>query len=177
MSTISPAEVAFLGHAFLTPDSKSLAQIAEDLGLSSFREMLDNRGVELEIEYNRLFLNPLGSLCPLWQSAYCDEPHLMGEAHLSALGWYRRYDVEPARLNDPADHVGLLLLFYARLLELEADGSILDRFWEEHLMWIVRFCESVRSESKDPFYSAVALRAAQLMPARTLSTCTEECAG
>ena len=157
------AELAFLGNAFLRPDAGFLVELAKEVPLPDFEQLLLDGGGSLEIAYNRLFLNPGGSSCPLWQSAHGDELRLMGEAHLSALEWFRRYGVEPAATNDPADHIGLLLLFYARLLDSQTEAPALERFRAEHLAWIPEFCDSVERESKHPFYTAVSRRTRALV--------------
>lgn len=158
------ARAAFLGRAFLCPDRVVLCDVAAELDLTEFRRLLEQHPADLEIEYHRLFFNPGGTPCLLWQSAYSDEPHLMGEAHLSALEWYRRYGVEPSAVNDPADHAGLLLLFYARLLDSEPDPRIIEQFRHEHMDWLPALCDSIERESAHPFYLAVARMTRELTP-------------
>lgn len=160
--SVSAAEIAFLGHAFLRPDAGFLANLASDLDLTGFRDLVGETAADLEIEYNRLFLNPVGSPCLLWQSAYGDDSHLMGEAHLSALDWFRRYGVEPSSSNEPADHVGLLLLFCARLLDSEDGSTTVEQFRAEHLAWMPVLCDSIERESKHPFWTAVARRTSEV---------------
>lgn len=120
---------------------------------------------EAEVEFYRLFFHPSGAPCPPWQSVYeaaeGECPRLMGEAHRSALAWYRRYGFEPALSSEPADHLGLLLLFYARLLAAGEDSAILEQFEREHLEWAPRFAACLEVEARHPRYRALARRLAE----------------
>lgn len=158
-----PREFAFTGSAFLCSDAARLLELARELDDRGVIEALEAAPLAIEPEYNRLFLNPAGSPCALWQSAHTGERRLMGEPHLSALDWYRRYHVEPAVASDPADHIGLLLLFFARLLETEASDHERAAFAAEHLAWIPRFCESVSANTQHPFFALLADRAKKLV--------------
>jgi TorA maturation chaperone TorD len=115
---------------------------------------------EAEAEYTRLFLSPLGAPCPPWQSVYQppegEPPRLMGEPHHKALAWYRAAGFEPAATNEPADHIGLLLLFYARLLSEETPDGDLARFRGDHFTWMPEFLEKVIAEARHPFYAGLA---------------------
>ncbi len=165
---------AFLGQALLVPETARLAALLEELIkvigrpeddalVATFRQALEGDPLELEREYVRLFLDPAGAPCPPWQSVYSEEPRLMGAAHERALAWYRAEGIEPARENEPADHAGLLLLFFSHLLDGGAPAERLAAFWRDHLEWILRFCELIESETTHPFYRAWAEAAARLV--------------
>lgn len=121
--------------------------------------------LEAEVEFYRLFFHPSGAPCPPWQSVYeaveGESPRLMGQAHRSALAWYRRYGYEPALSNEPADHLGLLLLFYAQLLAAGEDGAVLDEFEREHLAWAPRFAACLEAQARHPRYQALARQLAE----------------
>jgi TorA maturation chaperone TorD len=155
------ARFSFAGNAFLSPDAGRLAALARQLEEPGFGEALS--AAPLEPEFNRLFLNPAGTPCPPWQSAHGTERRLMGEPHLQALDWYRRCGVEPAATNDPADHIGLLLLFYAALLEAGAEESERQAFARDHLAWVPAFCDSVKAETKHVFYRLLAVETRDLV--------------
>jgi TorA maturation chaperone TorD len=87
----------------------------------------------------------------------------MGPAHKRALEWYRAEGIEPAKENEPADHAGLLLVFFARLIGSGAPAERLAAFWQDHLEWIVGFCERIESETTHPFYRAWADAAARMV--------------
>jgi len=120
-----------------------------------------------ELEYSRLFLNPLGVECYLWQSVYADQPRLLGPAHHSALDWYRRYGAEPQNAQEPADHLGLLLLFCARLIEAEESAETIDTFKREHIAWAAQFAAKLQQEARHPLYLALA-RDLQSISAQTI---------
>ena len=146
---MSPSEYAFAGAAFLESDRGRLLALSS--APSHLRQILEATP-DLEQEYVRLFLNPAGSPCVPWQSAHEAERKLMGEAHTSALEWYARYGAVPAAGNNPADHVGLLLMFYAQLMVSGAHADELQRFSANHLSWIPEFGASVAAESRIAFY-------------------------
>ena len=75
---------------------------------------------------------------------------------MRALEWYRRYGVQPVTAQDPADHVGLLLIFYSRLLREGAREEVLAAFRRDHLLWIPAFCDCVEAETRHPFYRLLA---------------------
>ena len=116
-------------------------------------------------EYYRLFLSPEGAPCPPWQSIYMSEegqqPRLMGSAHHSALEWYRRFGFEPALDNEPADHLGLLLLFYAHLLAADAPEPELAAYEAQHLAWVPRFLAKLEQHAVHPRFRALAAELAE----------------
>jgi TorA maturation chaperone TorD len=144
--------LAFAGKAFLGADSEELRSLAAELEdvPSELRAALDDDPDELRKDYIRLFLSPSGARCLPWQSAHSEPPELMGPPHASALAWYRSAGFEPQARNDPADHVGLLLLFGARILQT-GSGRFAD-FRREHLAWTAAFCAAVQSNANCQFY-------------------------
>lgn len=163
-------QAALLGQVFLTSDPRRIDPgEADDPLFEALRdEILLAQGAPeaAEIEYTRLFLSPGGAPCPPWQSAHDPEPRLMGPAHHSALEWYRRYGTEPALSNEPADHLGLLLLFYAQLLAGEEEEAVLKQFRAQHLDWAVGLLQQMRDEARHPLHLALA-RAALAFISRT----------
>lgn len=143
-------ECLFAGVAFLETDAERLLSL--EGAPAHLREILQRNPAGLEAEYVRLFLSPTGSVCSLWQSAYEGERTLMGEAHVSALNWYGRYGAAPKLSGDPADHVGMLLTFYAQMMVAGAAPEELERFADRHLGWIPAFAESVATNARHEFY-------------------------
>ncbi|MCC6539817.1 MAG: molecular chaperone TorD family protein [Bryobacterales bacterium] len=115
---------------------------------------------EGDAEYVRLFLSPEGAACPPWQSVYevseGESPRLMGPPHHGALGWYRRYGFAPVADTEPADHAGLLLLFYAKLLQQGEPEPVLRAFAAEHLHWLPRLGERLAEAARDEEYRQLA---------------------
>lgn len=147
---MTPNEYAFAGAAFLDSDVQRLLGVA---GAPEYlKEILLRPGQDLEAEYVRLFLSPAGAVVSPWQSAHEGERRLMGDAHASALQWYSEYGLSPAAASDPADHVGLLLTFYAQMLASGADPSECARFADRHLAWISSLCGIMAEESRHEFY-------------------------
>ncbi|MBI4891511.1 MAG: molecular chaperone TorD family protein [Acidobacteria bacterium] len=142
----------------MSADSEFLAQLYNGLGQALLTPPAQDP--DAEREYYRLFLSPEGAPCPPWQSVYLEaegeKPRLMGPPHHSALDWYRRYGFEPAAENEPADHLGLLLLFYAHLLAAEEPESVLASFEDQHLAWAPRFIEKLHAHARHPRYLQLA---------------------
>jgi TorA maturation chaperone TorD len=158
---------ALAGKAFAGPsplDLRNLACLlqddAPDPGVTRLIEELDRDiaadPLALERDHVRLFLSPLGAFCPPWQSAHVGEQRLMGPPHLGAMEWYRREGVEPAASNEPADHIAMLLTFFAFLLDSGAVEDKLARFIEDHLLWAREFFDAVCTHAQSRFYSLLA---------------------
>ncbi|MBK9170858.1 MAG: molecular chaperone TorD family protein [Bryobacterales bacterium] len=157
MNEVLANQLAFAGSAFLSSDAARLADLLE--GLREAQEeiaalLLALRSGDIDREYVRLFYDPLGAVCPPWQSARGEEPRLMGESHVSATGWYRQAGLEPQLSNEPADHIGLLLLFAAHLVRHEP--AALARFQAEHLAWMPEYLNQLAGATKHPFYAGLA---------------------
>ena len=164
--TPSPLELAqwfaFAGRALLSADAAHLRESIEELSATpavgmeplvrALADSLPEQSATLETEYIRLFLNPIGSPCLLWQSTREQEARMMGASHHSALAWYRAAGIEPQADNEPADHAGLLLSFYARLLRDGADATERARFVHEHLLWLPALGDELDRETHLAFY-------------------------
>lgn len=159
---------AFIAKAFLSPDPGDVRRFVMEMKyrgapgteaerlLDGMEEALNEAAESLEREYVRLFANPAGPACPPWQSSYTGDKGAMGPPHRSALAWYHAAGFEPKSPNEPADHVGLLLGFYARLIEAPGSPDVREAFYQEHLSWIPGFCERVILEARHPFYRLLA---------------------
>ncbi len=152
------AKFAFAGQAFLIPEPAHLTALARELDDHAILQALQHNPDHLEPAYNNLFFNPAGTPCPPWQSAHGEEGRLMGEAHLRILDWFRRHGIEPRTTDDPADHIGLILLFYSQLLRGKADPEDIKAFSHEHLQWIPDYCECIMRNTTHPFYRLLAER-------------------
>ncbi len=159
---------AFVARAYLTSDAADLLRRAAELRnlaapgtlperlLADMEAALRSDAAALANEFARLFLDPAGAPCPPWQSLYSDDHRLMGAAHRSALAWYRAAGMELRNPAEPADHVGLLLAFYSRLLAGGSTPEIAGAFFEEHLQWLPPYCALLAAAARHPFYSALA---------------------
>lgn len=170
---------ALLGAVLTQTDAAELAEMLDELAfgawaeppvrtlLEGMRQALPQDPEELEREYVRLFLNPFGALCPLWQSAYDDPPQLMGESHHSALSWYRQKGLQPRLGNQPADHAGYLLMFYARLLDSGEAPEELERFRKQHLDWAAGLLRAIRDQTRLEFYRQAAALGLHLLSSQS----------
>lgn len=159
---------AFLGHALLDAEPEQLRSLAMELGecdtmepawretLDALVKALDEQPEALRVDHTRLFYSPDGVVCPPWQSANKEEPRLMGDSHIRAIEWYRKEGIEPLNPGEPADHAGLLLVFYSRLLARDAPAEQLSAFAEDHLAWMSGFADCLLQHARHPFLLRVA---------------------
>lgn len=151
---VSPAAGA-AGTAWLTTEVEEVRSALADF--PELLTLLPPAADDLEREYVRLFLRPRGETISLWQSSYeAEVPQLMGEAHDSAVAWFRRYGWETRRPNEPADHLGLLLQFFAYLEFAEPEAGLRWEFQERHLWWVPAACGRIRTLTREPFYRELA---------------------
>lgn len=154
---MTPVRLSLAGQVLLQSDPRSISVPDDAEGTLADEIRLAQASPEpAGIEYNRLFLNPLGAVCHFWQSVYADEPRLFGPAHHSALEWFRRYGAEPQNAEEPADHLGLLLLFYARLIEEGEPPETTGAFVRQHIGWASQFASKLRQEAQHPLFLALA---------------------
>lgn len=164
--------ISLLGQLFLKPDPRKVV-LPEETPPDSMAQLADEirRACEdpqaAEVEYWRLFASASGAPCPPWQSVWMSEegetPRLMGASHHRALEWFREYGFEPAAESEPADHLGLLLLFYARLLAAGEESEALAAFHADHLKWAPRLLSKISSETRHPLYRVLADTAQALL--------------
>ncbi len=162
----------FAGRGFLSSDVEELRAALLELerwdslppsfARAAWEKALSVSPLEIQRESVRLFYHPNGAPCPPWQSVQSDEEILMGNAHHDALAWYREAGIEPALETEPADHAGLLLSFYGRLLLEETDPARLEEFRARHLEWLVAFGLAVAAEARLDFYRLLGEFASEL---------------
>jgi TorA maturation chaperone TorD len=149
-------QLLFAGQAFLNPDTERLSEMLAYLPDGERYRALMPAREELLREHTRLFFAPEGAPCAPWQSVHGEEPTIMGASHHSALAWYRSAGMEPAVENEPADHVGLLLSFYAKLVDEATDPATIALFREEHLAWVPQYCETLERQARLPLLQTLA---------------------
>jgi len=189
MTAVAPAPVdvlqvapwyLFAAAALRSSDPVHLAEWIDDLTAcpapagvpeaESWRDALGSSGADrpeaLEVEYVRLFLHPAGAACPPWQSVHSDEPSLMGQSHQQAMKWFQRLSLAPPSESEPADHAGLLLGFYALLLDAENEADA-QEFAAMHLAWLTAFGSKLQAQARHPFYQLLGT----LVGSLSISTC------
>lgn len=122
-------------------------------------------------EFVRLFLDPQGAPCLLWESAWTERPpRLMGRSHGDVLRAYAAAGFQPVRDNEPADHIAFELAFVA-LLARSGRSDLLESFWREHVVnWMPRVAQRLRETTRVPLYAAVAdLLETAILPIRRKS--------
>ena len=159
---------ALAAHSASLPQWEALcASEAGKATLRDFAQALHAAGTN-EVHYTAataefagVFQNPAAPV-PLWESFWVSSEHLYftQETH-EVLQWYRTFGLELVAHNEPADHIGLEMLFVAILLQGAAKGSpqhgeALALFWQEHLgVWAGPCLEALQKTVETPFWQAV----------------------
>lgn len=126
----------------------------------------------LRVDNTRLFVGIHKVLAPMWESVYFHEDRLVfQEETLQVRSWYRRFGLEPDKLNrEPDDHIGLELLFIAHLAKLGLSAletndqpgfedllTAQRQFLSEHLLrWGPAWARSVVENAQTGFYQGLA---------------------
>ncbi|ALB64758.1 twin-argninine leader-binding protein DmsD [Cronobacter condimenti 1330] len=107
--------------------------------------------------WQRLFIGPHALPAPPWGSVWLDrESVLFGDSTLALQHWLRDNAITfETPLQEPADHIGLLLLLAAWLAEQSKTREL-----EELLAWHLlpfapRFLEVFCAQAQHPFYGAL----------------------
>ena len=164
-------------------DASSSPQIAEALeGIAVLGERLagldaEAARLELEVDYNRLFVGPGRLLAPPYESFYRSEPDengrgtICGMPMLAVKDVYTRFNVElPDHFVDYPDHIAFELEFLSLLAAREAEAlesgdeealtafrSGQEEFRAQHLgVWFAQFAESVKQGAETELYPALA---------------------
>ena len=166
--TLQQAAVAF--------DEQSLGQIAvelvDTLEIPKGEQQAEQALLDLEIEYNRLFVGPGHPQNPPYESVQRHPRGFKQSGVIEAIvqDVARQYAQAglgmAADYHDLPDHVATELGFmaYLALQEAEADNGEREMwvereraFLRDHLStWLPRFCRQVWETSRHPFYAALA---------------------
>ena len=159
---------ALAAHNASLPQWEALCPSEKDKNtLRAFAKALHAAGTSEEeykaatAEFAGVFQNPTAPV-PLWESFWTSDEHLYftQETH-EVLQWYRTFGLELVAHNEPADHIGLEMLFVAILLQGAAKGSpqhgeALALFWQEHLgVWASPCLDALQKTVETPFWQAV----------------------
>lgn len=178
---LSPHKAAALRDFFAAVDAKDLKSAAADIERHfSLPMSTDTDWVEVEYDFNRMFVGPAAVPAPPYASAYQTEPSLMGRPALEARRVYLALGLEvPQKNTTPDDHLAYELDAVAALAGATDDDETrneLSRFVGEHMHgWIPRFVDAVREQAdvSEPIRQAVSALAAWLDSARNEIQCTQ----
>ncbi len=135
-------------------------------------ELSDESFDTLRADYTRLFVGVGKGIVPSWESVYFSEDRMVfQEQTIKVRGWYRRFGLEAEKINqEPDDHIGLELLFFAHVATLALKAvenenmaelnDLLDaqrEFLSAHLgVWVLNWCKLVERNAKTDFYTGLA---------------------
>jgi len=110
----------------------------------------------------RLFIGPDDFQAPAWGSVYLDrEKVIFGDSTLE-LRWFlaRNGMVMDTGLNEPEDHIGLLLWVASDFIAGARDDTLRELLEDHVLPWSGRYLELLLDHAGHPFYAALAQLAA-----------------
>lgn len=170
-----PQKNVFQEEKLLQNLTKSLHKICPEAALfsASMEESILKCGnEELLVEYTRLFLGPFGVIAPPYGSVYLDgEQRVMGDSTMEVIRRYRNEGLSGSSdVRELPDHVSVELEFMSYLvfkeikaLEICDPGAAAEavekqeKFSAEILRrWIPPFCERIKENSENGFYTALA---------------------
>lgn len=133
----------------------------------------DNIAMQLNNDFNRLFVGPNHLLAPPWESVYRTEERLtFDRITLDVREFYRRHDLEFILINkEPDDHFGIELEFMATLInrqvhhlennQFEAASFLMkeqETFLRLHLTkWTPQFTDCIIKNAQTDYYQGLAL--------------------
>ena len=170
-----PQKNVFQEEKMLQNLTRSLHRICPEAALysASMEESILKYGnEELLVEYSRLLIGPFGVIAPPYGSVYLDgERRVMGDSTMKAIRMYEDEGLSGSvDAREIPDHVAVELEFMSYLVfkeikaletsDLQAAAAAVEkqeRFSGELLRrWIPPFCERIKENSENGFYTALA---------------------
>lgn len=140
---------------FFAVDAADLAAAAESLSRHTNTGLgQDIDWVEVEYDFNRLFVGPAAIPAPPYASAYQDEPLLMGKPTLEVRELYHELGLAvPGEGTIPDDHLAFeldaVILLESLVAETDNTEAARLRDWliNEHMgQWVPRFIDAIKSQ-------------------------------
>ncbi len=141
---------------------------ARETGLALLADALsqDNATLlpALKRDFTELFIGPVTLKAIPWGSPYLHEKRLLcGPSTQALVQFYQHYGIlVTTQLNEPVDHIGLMLSVVSSLLERAADApeggdlDVLRVLLAEHLLpWSTRFCDKLLENAQTPYYQGL----------------------
>ena len=76
----------------------------------------------------------------------------MGPAHHQTMRWFRQFGLEPALSSEPADHIGLQLVFFSELLNSSETDETVRQFFDGQLEWGQVLADKLIEKALHPLY-------------------------
>ncbi|EIJ69036.1 Tat proofreading chaperone DmsD [Pasteurella bettyae] len=118
----------------------------------------------LSADYQYLFIGPNDLPAPPWGSVYLDkESVIFGDSLLALRSFLQSNQINFVQtLNEPEDHLGLMLMLAAYLAENRP--QLLNEFLSKHLLtWGYRCLDLLIEQQNFPFYQGIALLARETL--------------
>lgn len=141
-------------------NSNENIKTAEKLLHSFHTDKNDDKYDKLVSDYQDLFVGVNGVVkAPVWESIYTScEPIMFQHSTLDARQWFARFGLKVEKLyNEPDDHAGQLLMFFAYLLSNEETKNEADEFFKTHINnWINEFADNIIKSAETDFFKGTA---------------------
>ncbi|MFV0333940.1 MAG: Tat proofreading chaperone DmsD [Tropicimonas sp.] len=115
-------------------------------------------GEEAATAWRRLFIGPGHFVAPPWGSVYLDKDNvLFGDSLWELRAFLERRGIAlESGLNEPEDHIGLLLQLASDLAGRGDDAALRELLAEHLLPWSTRYLDLLATEGGHPFYTGLA---------------------
>lgn len=139
----------------------------EQLGINdSNLDKLIKTGIEANLaeQYQYLFIGPTELPAPPWGSVYLDpESVIFGNSLLKLQKFLNNNSISfDTKNNDPEDHVGLMLMLSAYIVEHKP--TLIKEFLTDHFfIWVYRYLDLLSKQDHYPFYQGIALLTVKIL--------------
>ncbi len=153
---------ALFYYSPFAPETNAIVQNIEAGKVSEIVNNIPNRRWQeayqlegLEPAWQKMFLGTDNFLAPPWGSVYLDRENVVfGDSllELRKFMYEQGFAFENTK-NEPEDHIGLILLLLANLLEEENEPAAKTLLNQHLLTWAFRYLEELSKYSLHPFIS------------------------
>lgn len=143
----------------------------DDLSSAQKKLLSHPRDKELDLLWQNVMMGPEHLQAPPWGSVYLDhESVIFGDSCVELAFFLKRIGIQlETKVNEPEDHIGLILWYTAGLLEKENNQAIITLLKEHLLPWGFRYSELLLTSAPHPFFEGTATLLHSLLS--TLQTC------
>lgn len=136
---------------------------AEHIDLAQEFMLKDQSLERLKEAYQTLFIGPHHFEAPPWGSVYLDHENVIfGGSVIDLRGFLATHGIRLSTgINEPEDHIGLLLWYASDFIEKEQNPALLELLSEHVLPWSFRYLALLEQHAGHDFYKGIALLTAE----------------
>ena len=154
ISSIQSIDAEFFLTDDLQLNEKVKCEITKIKKLTTYKTM-----IEINKDYNALFINPKGKFAYPWGSVYLNnENRLFGKSTIAFSHFCKNNNITlNLSKNIPYDHFGIMLAVLVHCLESKNDINTTKELLEQHMLtWSDRFLSLVMEHSSSGVYQTAA---------------------